>query len=282
MFEKPIILIGTHRSGTTYLGDILARHTDLTYWPEPKYIWMMGNERNPHDALDEAHATDALNKKIRKEIEKYLNKNNGQRLLEKTPSNCLRIKFIHKIFPQAHFVHILRDGRSVLSSTENVIDRGISPKATLRRASQIPVRQWPVYSLQAANKIFPFLSKKKPTIWGPRPPGWQQWVTHDKPTVILAKQWASTVTAALDDSSVIPDGQYHRIHYDDLVLNPRDTLVGLLKQMDLKSDEKIVEYVVSTVRPDRIHAWKEQLDRKDLVDLKPILQPVLDRIGYAW
>jgi hypothetical protein len=37
-------------------------------------------------------------------------------MIEKTPDNCLRVDFIRKIFPDAYFIYIQRDGRNSISS----------------------------------------------------------------------------------------------------------------------------------------------------------------------
>ena len=53
---SPIILIGTHRSGTTWLGQVLSRHSSLAYWVEPRYVWSWGNNYKPDDVLTKINA----------------------------------------------------------------------------------------------------------------------------------------------------------------------------------------------------------------------------------
>ena len=38
------------------------------------------------------------------------------RILEKTPKNALRVPFLARVFPQAHFVYLYRDVRETLAS----------------------------------------------------------------------------------------------------------------------------------------------------------------------
>ena len=45
--------------------------------------------------------------------------NNGRRLILKNPPNSTRIKQLLDIFPDAKFIHILRDGRTVVNSLIN-------------------------------------------------------------------------------------------------------------------------------------------------------------------
>ena len=44
----------------------------------------------------------------------------AKRFLNKNTRNCRRIRFLNKVFPDAKFIHIVRDGRAVVASLINV------------------------------------------------------------------------------------------------------------------------------------------------------------------
>jgi len=55
-------------------------------------------------------------KNIRQAFEKY-ERTHGGVVVEKTPSNVLRIPFINEVFPEARYIHIYRNGYDSVSST---------------------------------------------------------------------------------------------------------------------------------------------------------------------
>lgn len=56
-FDRPIIFVGTHRSGTTWMGDEFSRHPDLAYAVEPRHIWSWSHQSLGDDRLTSEHAT---------------------------------------------------------------------------------------------------------------------------------------------------------------------------------------------------------------------------------
>lgn len=279
--QRPVFLIGTHRSGTTFLADVLSRHPALTYWPEPKYVWSLGNADYGHDRLTEVHATKLAKDKIINEIDLYLQKHNGSRLLEKTPSNCLKIRFINAVYPNAYFIHIVRDGRSVFKSTEEVVRRGLSLRIVIRRARQIPLTLWPKYGYTFLRGRFVRKANRK-TLWGPKPEGWQNWLKEDNVHTVLAKQWAETTRCAIDDSAYIDAHRYCRITYDELLTKPEATIKTILQTADLERDEAVISYAVAQVNPNRLNTWQGTIPDETLTIIRPVIEPVLKLIGYRW
>ena len=37
--SRPILVVGTHRSGTTLLGRALGHHPEVAYWEEPRHVF---------------------------------------------------------------------------------------------------------------------------------------------------------------------------------------------------------------------------------------------------
>ncbi len=112
---QPIILIGAARSGTKLVRDIIASHPAIAAVPyDINYIWRLGNEAFAHDELP----VNCLNPRIRQSIRKEIQRFDKQTpfLIEKTVSNCLRVPFVNAIFPEAKFIHLLRNGLDVVES----------------------------------------------------------------------------------------------------------------------------------------------------------------------
>ena len=118
--EKLIFVIGTPRSGTTLLQKILESHNSLYSIHSETAIFSFRNFFNPKRNLFllEDTVKNSILKVSKDNIDffsrcvNYLNQHNkGKVFVEKTPQHIIHLSFLIKHFPNAQFVHILRDGR---------------------------------------------------------------------------------------------------------------------------------------------------------------------------
>jgi hypothetical protein len=120
----PTFIIGSGRSGTTVLGDVLARCPELSYFFEPVDRWFAVSEStdyggvfNPRAGrclLDGTLVDDQLRTRFRRVFRTALV--DGGRMLEKTPINAFRIGFLDAIDPRTRYIEIRRDGADVVRS----------------------------------------------------------------------------------------------------------------------------------------------------------------------
>jgi len=124
-----IFLVSAPRSGTTWLQAMLSSHPEIytgpetfffeTFAPVEKSIYHSGGELRVGLAeyFDKEEFYDLITELFWRIISilpeppillKYF--------LEKTASHCLCADFILKVFPNARFIHLIRDGRAVTAS----------------------------------------------------------------------------------------------------------------------------------------------------------------------
>lgn len=105
-------IVGCPRSGTSILGELIAAHSDVIYYGETnQHLW---HSHSPYDhhRLTADDVTDDITKSLREKFPTIT----GMMYVDKTPPNILRVPFLAKVFPEAKFIHIIRDGRDVACS----------------------------------------------------------------------------------------------------------------------------------------------------------------------
>ena len=281
--EKPIFILGAPRSGTTWLGAIMKQHAGIQILHEINNIWMWGNANKPDDILTEADLNPKIKAYINKKFAEYVSKNPNQRICDKTPRNCLRIRAIKELFPDAKIVMVLRDGRSVINSTKKELNKpkGIPWTEIARRSKN--------FSLSEIAVLLPRLSSRFKRIvgipldyWGSRPPGWKEWVKKFPTHVVLAKQWAATMEIAISEGRKLPPENYLEVNYEQLVKSPEAELGKIAEFIELEDPQTIINYATETADPSRTDKWKESIEPEILNEIREIIEPMIVKMGYRW
>lgn len=279
--KRPIILLGNFRSGTTMLQRILATHPDVVELYEPVGMWLYADPLRDHDEFDESDATERVRKYVRGQFLKYQNENGGRTIIEKTPHNILRIQYVREIFPDAHFLYIVRNPLAFVSSVELKWQRPAGSKRILKRLKSTPLSQIPLYLnkfiIQQWQKRI--LRRKYLSIWGPRYKGIQNDIKAEDIFTVIARQWARSTSKAERDLASFEDGQVLRLRYEDFVENPVEHLQRICLHCGLDMTDDMVEYVRQTVRTDRQDKW-QRIDAVQLTKILPEISEEMQRNGY--
>lgn len=126
--REPIFVIGSARSGTTWISDILAAHPLVARIHES---WLFTSNNGVGALFTSAHwparPSGLGNLLERADVVKYVRTTviqimshalqpHHRYLVEKSPNHIYAIPLIQEIFPDALFIHALRDGRDVCVS----------------------------------------------------------------------------------------------------------------------------------------------------------------------
>lgn len=282
MLDRPIIIIGAARSGTTLLGELLARHPDVAYWVEPKYIWRYRNPTAPTDRRDAKEATPQVKRYIRSTFASFVANREGTRFMEKTPTNCFRIPFVYEVFPDARFVHLVRDGRDVALSAYQKWTSPPKKEALWRRLTtlEIPLRDLPFYTVDFLRDVIGRqLYPERAYVWGPHVPNLAEIKNQLGVLQACGYQWKESIQAARRGLERIPTDQQFEVRFEHLVQEPKDVLGEILAFAELQVRDAVLKYARDVVRPEAGSRWRAESNH-NVAQLTTIIGPILDNLGY--
>lgn len=227
--QQPIILLGAPRSGTTLLTDLLGAHPDVAVINEPRLVWRFGNDRCS-DELRRHHARPEVIDHIHGAFGAVLDQTGRSRVVEKTPANSVRPRFVDAVFPDAVYVHITRNGWSAVPSLR-AFWQGRSAGFDRRQAAKLGRRlrearpsQVPYYARELLRRASAGLGRHQP-LYGARLAGLQEMVDELGHLEAAARQWRTSVEQAAVFGRSLPAGRYLEVQLESL---DRERVRGLV------------------------------------------------------
>ncbi|MBS3651676.1 sulfotransferase [Pseudaminobacter sp. 19-2017] len=279
--KPPIFLIGNYRSGTTITQKLIGLHPSIVTWYEPRTLWLYADPARRHDEFGERDATEKVVRYIRKRFLSFQSANGGQQIMENTPSNVLRVPYVHKIFPEAIFLYITRNPFSFISSMEIKWQRTKTLRGLKRTLQATPVTQLHHY---AGNFIKQLLVKRVLRrnyipIYGPRYIGINEDLKKLGTLRVIARQWARGNRSAREDLARLGEGRVLTIRYEDLMQDPEPVLRRIYDHCGLECSDQIVRAAKQMVDPTRQEKWL-RLDPEKLKAILPEIQEEMRFYGY--
>ncbi|HEY1331320.1 MAG TPA: sulfotransferase [Actinomycetota bacterium] len=270
--RQPIFILGSPRSGTTVLFDVLSRHPDVrSLEVEGHLLWELFH--SPKDRGWTSHATrpQDITRSERRALYWAIDRIAGpHRYLDKTPRNSLRVPYLQALFPDARFVYLKRDGRAAVNSLLNAwrSDSGMFPGLRART---------PIHIEGARDDRWRLVA----------PPGWQDYATgHDLPEV-CAFQWTACNESILRAREAIPAAQWVEVSYEDFVARPVEQAERLVTAAGLSPSDAVLSYageldrhVSKAVTPPRPDKWRDE-NPQDIARILPVIEPTMRRLGYV-
>lgn len=245
--HPPIFVLGSPRSGTTFMGRSLGSHPGLVDL----------GEVGPHKAgifhIAKLPDQNAAVRKLRRRIEvvRTLALVRGLGFVEQTPETCFVLRTVLRAYPQAKVVHMIRDGRDVVCS---LLERG-----------------WLSTSDQGVDDVgVPKGSYARP------------WVEADRRAEFSAASeatraawvWRRYVSAALATASP----RIIEVRYETLVQDPAATARHLAAELDLDPEE--LQRAFASASSGSVGRWRRDLDAGQLADFEREAGFLLRELGY--
>lgn len=209
---------------------------------------------------------------LNKLMKKYILGLEEYRVIDKTPPNVFRVKYINKLFPDAKYIFLTRDGRTNISS---LIDAWLSTGNLF----SFKFREFYEYNSRIniegySGKVWKFLN----------PPGWETYLDGKSIEEICAFQWLSANQYALEAFSEMSSDKYLHVRYEDILADKESSLERICKFIDIEFSSSIRQMIeknpqVSIVSGPRKDKW---LKNKEKIDhIVPLINEMQQKLGYA-
>jgi hypothetical protein len=164
-----------------------------------------------------------------------------------------RSGLLSAVYPDARYVHVIRDGRAVANSW-------------------LQMGWWDGY--------------RGPDNWylGPLSPEDNRiWEDSRRSFVVLAGLgWGMLMRAFARARASAPDGNWLDVRLEDVVDDPRGQMANVLSFLGLSWDEQYeAGFSRHTFQAGRREAWRRDLSARDIADLERVLAEPLEQYGYG-
>ena len=269
--DRPIFILGPHRSGTTLVYKTLHYHPTITafdrhvrafrrcLWLAPvARKWLGRNKplesqrvwdehaRDQDDHLGAAEATPAIAAHYRRLVSTTVRQRGATRFVAKYPRHSLRTEWIDAVFPDALFVHVARDWRAVVLST-------LKRKVKREHGSG----RW----------------------FGVRPTGWREWteLPHDEAAV----RTFAAVSRELEARREQFGDRWLTVRYDEICDAPADQFATLLERLGVAHDTRFDERLARHGFRNFDDKWRSELDADRVDELRAIDPELLGRYEFC-
>lgn len=288
MSDEPLFMVGVGRSGSSFIARLISHHprlgflTDLAnrfpsepwrnrwilrcmslpvagsvvrrrYEISEAYRFWEASAKGFSEPMRDLRATDVtpfVRRRLIRSLEHAVPPSR-HRLFAKI-TGWSRIGFLNELFPDARFVHLVRDGRDVANS--------------LLRVSFWKGWRGP------HNWRFGPLSDENRSIWE----------EHDRSFVVLAGlAWKILVNSVEEARPILSGERFLEVRYEDFLEAPTKEIRRITDFADLEWCQKLGQTIDDADVRDQAGRYREDLTPDQADRLTSELRPALERYGYA-
>jgi omega-hydroxy-beta-dihydromenaquinone-9 sulfotransferase len=279
---KPILIIGAPGSGTTLLHQTLCSHRDVAYITHNmlragilRHGRLVGDRRrallmlqnlihrdpasnNPlgdalwikyfgdYNYMTEKDYSEEMADYFRKKVLQVQNLWGRPRFVDKTLVNCFRVRLLNSIFPDAKFIHTIRDGRAVAFSILNKID--------------------------IAGDRFALFDVGFKDILG------DKYKPDRSELYNYGLAWAEFVRKGRE-ANAVAQNRYYEVRYEKLVTEPYDELRNIVDFCELDWYSEFEEKIPPTQNMNE--KWKQKASKEQRIDLEESTFDLRQTLGIA-
>ena len=298
-----VFIVGSPRSGTTLVGRILSAHKDIQTWFVPYFIWEKRFVDRPDDVILPDEASTETVRFIRREFGIFKRKSGTRLIVDQSPRNSMRVRFIRTVFPEARFIHVIRDGRDAVLSINKEWQRrqasyipGMPQAGGSMAKSRAALRELLAEQPYWRNKIqallfefggFPPLPGRLQSRrrwrghvgWGPRFPGWAEKIKEVSLLEFNAMQWREAVRSVEDGLADLEPEAVFRLRYEELLGQPEKTVTGALEFLGCQVDEAYLERIPK-IKQGNFNKWRNEFEAEQVKVIQDIMGDQLKQLGY--
>jgi omega-hydroxy-beta-dihydromenaquinone-9 sulfotransferase len=280
---KPILIVGAPGSGTTLLYQTLCSHRDLAYINHNmlrtgfrKHGRLLGDRRKalyilhnlihrdpastlPHEAdafwmtyfrdyydyMTENDYAEEMAAYFRKKVLQVQNLWGRPRFVNKNLQNSFRVRLLNSIFPDAKFIHIIRDGRAVAFSLLNKKVDGATSLILLVGFKDI-----------LGDKY----QHKRSELYN------------------YGLAWTEYVTKARE-ASAVAKGRYYEVRYENLVREPHNELRNIIDFCELDGYSEFEQKIPPTQNMNE--KWRQKASKDQRTDLEESTYDLRHTLGMV-
>lgn len=285
--QNCVFIIGSGRSGSSILHELLGYHPEIGWMSHLCEKYPFAPERNrralaalrlpglgrllrriyePHECyrffdvsypgfsapmrdLRQSDVTHRAGESIRNRLAAVTP--SGRETLVVKLTGWPRIGFLTELFPEARFIHLVRDGRAVANSL-------------------LQVPWWHGW--------------KGPENWrfGPLPEPYQaEWEAHERSFVALAAlEWKLVIDAVNESRSILGEQRLLEIRYEDLCADQFPMMERIVAHAGLEMAEELVAAITRDPLRSRNAKWREDLGPHNAGVVSSVLEGALAAHGY--
>jgi hypothetical protein len=281
----PLFIVGCGRSGTTIVYELLCEHPDFAWfsnyaerWPAFPQLEALTRLRDigairrsssrfapvpveGHDLWDRCGPQDARHRnaplpavdadaehaqRVRDFVAAHVRYQRGRRFINKNTRNSRRVPYLDAIFPDALFLHVIRDPRAVV-------------------ASLLAVHWWPDLPLWWSEDRTPRALA----------------ADGSKPEAVAAEHWVRSVERLLNDARRLPPSRYLEIRYEAFADSPGTVLNSVCAFAGVSSSPRLAESVRRRAVTSQNVKYRSQFGDEELRTVERIVAPLATRLGYS-
>ncbi|MGL5082243.1 MAG: sulfotransferase family protein [Microcoleaceae cyanobacterium] len=293
-FHRPVFIISAPRSGSTYFYHCIRKLEGVfSFGRENTPMWIRifpysrlavkSDYVSPEECTQKAsHAIQSFillkgithgfslddpNQKSPnlRVIATHLLARNPIRYMEKTIANCFHLEALEQLFPDAVYIHLVRDGRPTISSMMEGWDIFVKVGAGLSFPPDSTISHWS-YAL---------------------PPGWDGVVTRPLET-ICAWSWVEHnryIVEKMQQDQTFSQ-KCLRVCYEDFLENPAQIISQVADFCDLVISDDCLQYIQAkpksrtTVSAPEKDKWKRK-NQAEIESILPVITPMMHQLGYT-